>query len=182
MSSSKPGQQNLSAFHHPVVQYPSLKSNNHCSLRTIMKATTADRNPTMVTMIHPTLLSILLRSLPRKDSRLRRRNRRTESLIASCNQSTEEYEEYQTRIPFDLTSGPAPGSSPLGFTSEASYADIGLWPPKYDLRNVEAVGDISGLDGPVVMPGMRTPIEGKRRIDLKVERVGEAVTECGREP
>lgn len=111
-SSSKPGQQNLSAFHHPAVQYPSLKSNNHCSLRTIMKATTADKNPTMVTIIHPTLLSILLRILPRKDVRFRRRNLRAESLIASCSQSTDEYDEYQTRIPFARTSGMALGSGP----------------------------------------------------------------------
>jgi len=88
--SSRSGQQNLSAFHHPAVQYPSLKSNNHCSLRTIMKATTAVRNPTIVTMIQPMLLSILSRNLSRKDRRFRRRNLRAESLIASCSQSTDE--------------------------------------------------------------------------------------------
>ena len=146
-----------------------------------MKATTADRNPTMVTMIHPTLLSILLRILPRKDVRFRSRNLRAESLIASCSQSTDEYDEYQTRIPFALMSGVASGSGPWGFTNEASYADIGRWPPKYDLRNIEVVGDICGLDGTVVIPGMLMPIELRRRIDTKDERVGEAPG-CGREP
>jgi len=64
----------------------------------------------------------------------------------------------------------------------ASYAEIGLWPPKYDLRNVEVVGDICELDGPVAMPGTRRPNEGRRRRDLKADRVGETQTEGGREP
>lgn len=70
----------------------------------------------------------------------------------------------------------------MGFNKGASYAEIGLWPPKYDLRNVEVVGDICGLDRPVAMSGMRMPSEGKRRRDLKVERVGETPMGGGREP
>jgi len=69
----------------------------------------------------------------------------------------------------------------MGFSKGASYAEIGLWLPKYDLRRVGVVGDICGLDESVAMPGMRTPNEGKRRRDLKV-RVGETQIGGGREP
>jgi len=72
--------------------------------------------------------------------------------------------------------------TPLGFNKGASYAEIGLWLLKYDLRNREVVGERRGLDGPVAMPGTRMPIEGRRRRDLKVERVGERPAGCGREP
>src|ERR1700734_2182601 len=87
------GQQKCFAFVQPVRQYPSFKSKNHCSVRMVTK-------PTSVTTIQPMLLSTSRRTLDRKDLPRLRREKRTESLIASCNQSIEANEEYQTRIPF----------------------------------------------------------------------------------
>ena len=113
------GQQNLRAFHHPAMQYPYLMSNSHCSLLTIKKAATAVRNPTMVTMIQPIRRSPAIRIRPPTDLRRRRRYKRVESLIASCSQSMEEKEEYQTRIPFTRTTPSVSRSGSPGRPSKA---------------------------------------------------------------
>ena len=84
-------------------------------------------------------------------------------------------------MPFVRAPGPASGAAPSGFNSGASYAEIGLCVPKYDLRIVEAARDSGGLGGPVAKPGMRTPIEGRRRRGLNADRVGERLGD-GMEP
>lgn len=102
--SSKGGQHHLFDLHHPSPQNPSFKSNSHCSLLTIQNATTAVKNPTILTITHPTLLSICLFTRPLLDFLRLSLAWRAESLMESCSQSMEVNEEYQTRIPFVFTS------------------------------------------------------------------------------
>lgn len=77
------GQQNRFAFHHDVVQCPFFRSKRSCSERTTKNATTAVINPTMVTIIHPRLLSNARRSRDLRDLRFLSLEKRAASLIAS---------------------------------------------------------------------------------------------------
>jgi hypothetical protein len=154
-ASDMAGQQNLRAFHHPETQYPYLMSNSHCSLLTTRNAAIAVRKPTIVTMSQPTKRSLALRMRPRRDLCRRRRYMRIESLMASCNQSTEEKDEYQTRMPFARTT-PSLSRSASPVVRGASYAEIGRWERKMEGRSRVPyrcwVGDV---DTEWTLPGRR---------------------------
>ena len=120
--------QNLLARHHPSRQYPSLRSKRNCSPRMMKNAAIAVKKPTIVTVTQSTLRSIALRIFPLVDLRECSLQRRDDSLIASCSQSTDEKDEYHTRTPFSFVSEirdsvrkPKSGSNAL---FGASYADI----------------------------------------------------------
>jgi len=121
--------QKRSASHQPSRQRPSLESNSHCSSRMMKNAISAVRHPTMVTVIQSMLRSRADSTLPLNDFRDRSRQRREDSLIASCIQSTEVKDEYHTRTPFSLISGTSSRASwiasfPLNRLGVGSYVEI----------------------------------------------------------
>lgn len=153
------GQQNLFASFQSTRQYPSLRSNNHCSLLTTKKATMAVKKPTMVTIIHPKLLSNAKRRRARILLRFLSLEKRTESLMASCSQSMDEKEEYQTRTPLILASMSV--SEPVLVDGTVSYAEIGRWTDvlSREYRSSWSKDGVNvGLDG--VSPGFSGRLRG----------------------
>lgn len=79
--------QNLRAFHHPFVQYPSLMLNNHISSDIIPAAMRAVKRPVNRTASHPWSLSQFDATTPRQPGLWRSVRRLKSSLHKSCSQS-----------------------------------------------------------------------------------------------